>query len=220
MPSDWNSFPWAAHEYYPENYDRSNLDLALDEPQFTLGSRVADDSQYVNNPLMQIVAIRRAAEQIHFFSDFRQPKFDDKPLPDGSNIIASQILYDGTVSYTGLDLLRSTFRYYRRWLEFLHLKSILIGNDAQLLQNAPLDDRRITQSLAHGLREEILGILRSERSNIPRDKTPLQYVIREDAEPIMYWRQDVIRTLNDIRAAALWARQHNEIEGAAMQQVL
>lgn len=219
----WHDLVW-----YPPGYERNqlviNTEILLRYPILSWVEEAYQDREHQNEPWRQLAGVVPHAETLHRFTDNRWIPFEGKPLPDGSNI-GTITLEDGTYKINGSPELRRTFLLYRRWLEFLHLDSLLTldiyqnTHTNQLLIRV-LDDSLIEQTLRFDFFAEVLSIAGDEKRRVDLvDDLLRQYSPDEGLSWIFHWRRGVVNQLYDMLAAAEWAAdtQRDDEEDAMLE---
>lgn len=215
---------WQEPSFYPSGYNRDRLKVdapELRQNQFLKWEGTGyEGKEEQNDPWRQLAGIPLHAEILHRFSDRRQIPFKGKPLPDGSNIGITITAEDGTQRINGSPALRSTYGFYRRWLEYLYLRSVLSVNLTSG-PDGPMDvnDDLIEKTLAVDLFREVADIAAEEQSQVPELAEFRQYDSIDGLRWIATWRKGIACILHDMLAASSWATTWNKDERRAMEQV-
>lgn len=210
--NEWHSNEWQDPRWYPVGYQRDQLRFGPAQTRYTPLSKYAEEDPLEariqeSDPLRQLVRVTRHVENLHRFSDRRQEWFEEKPLPDGSNLNIMILEEDGTYTAKGSDLLRRTFTLYRQWLEWLYYETLLgiegtrnAATDWKFEINV-YDDHLITKILTVDFHHHAKMIADKERVQFRELDKFTQFDTDEGLKWILLWRRSIVNTLQDMKAA-------------------
>lgn len=159
-----------------------------------------------------LVNVPDDVDELIKFSDVLQPVLKEKPLPDGSNL------------HQVSPMLPQAWAWYRDWLTFLHLESMLVINHVAVpsewhgferLRMQFVEDR-VQTKLMNGLAPNLLNLIETEKDSKPEGHEDVPV---DGLHWLLDWRRDISEGMANIYAASAWAREMNRDELGAMKQV-
>ena len=199
--------PWKdpKYDYRHTSIKDRNVKCKFEEIFNRLGPEVPEEWK-------MLVNVPDDVDELIRFSDVLQPVLKEKPLPDGSNL------------HQVSRLLPQAWGWYRDWLTFLHLESMLVIKHVVVPSERPGFDRlqmqfvedRIQTKLMNELAPNLWNLIETEKASKPGDHEDVPV---ESLHWLLGWRRDISEGMANLYAASAWAREMNRDELGTMKQV-